>query len=324
METPTANTEMVKQLSRRFGRYAAAIVIAGAGAFAAMVFCAFVGLPILPWIFEHSDVPHFYIFTIHYFFISLLAGFAGVLSGTLSLERSKRHTGSVIIFVVGLAFYAALRMPMQGAYLGCLESLLPFTIGGSVVVVFFTFRPLAPTPGLKQKWPLAIVSMIIFAVGVVGWLNRPTQENVIRNVFGSQQCYDAFVNSQVVTAQRLLRHEGSDPRELSNYDHEAPVSVTDAQAQEIKHLLVKPSSYEWSRARKTCGINYDVLFTFRSGSRAMRVAFYLQCDILYVFDGENESAHPVNLEEDYDLIRKPLVAIVKSVFPDDPDIRKLK
>lgn len=315
---------MTAQSARRFGQYTVAFVIAVVGAFAAMIFSAFVAFSVLPWIFAHSDIPRFYVFAIQYFFMSLLAGFAGVFSGTLSLERPMRQTGSVVLLVVGLALYAVLQTLTQGAYSGCLENLLPFTIGGSVVVVIFSFWPPTPIHASKQKWSLAIIGVIIFAVSVIGWLNRPTQEDVIRNVFGSRQCFDTLVNSQVVTAQRLHLHEGSNPFELSNYDREAPVSVTAAQAQEIKHLLETPSSYEWSRARKTCVITYDVFFTFRSGPRVMRLAFNLQCNILYVFDGENESAHPVNHEEDYDLIRKPLVAIVKSVFPGDPDIQKLK
>lgn len=309
-----------------------AFVAAFAGAFAIMLcFGLFMSGFFLAFAHSHfPDVPDFYVFKIHFIVLSLLVGFAGVLAGTLRLERPHRQTGSVVLFIIGLAFYGALRMPMGGVYAGSLEclsleSLLPFAIGGSMVVGFFSFQqPASPGAVKKRRWFLTLVTLIVLAVGCVGWLNRPMQKDVIQKIFGNQECFDTFIASQQVTVQRLHWRERSDPTKLSNYDHAAPVPVTPAQAREIRHLMETPSSYTWSRARKTCGIDYDVLFTFRSGQRTTRIALYLKCDILGVFDGEDENAYPVNREEDYDLIRKPLVTIVKSIFPNDPEIQALK
>ena len=66
-----------------------------------------------------------------------------------------------------------------------------------------------------------------------------------------------------------------------------------------------------------------MLFTFRSGDRAVQVALCFNCDMLDVFDGGDDQARSVNSLPDFDPMRSTLVAIVKKIFPDDAEIQEL-
>jgi hypothetical protein len=78
------------------------------------------------------------------------------------------------------------------------------------------------------------------------------------------------------------------------------------------------------RQFKACAPNYGVLLTFRRDSSALQIALCFECDVLAIFDGSSNDPPRVNREEDFDLIRSPLVQLAQSIFPNDPDIQSLK
>jgi hypothetical protein len=149
---------------------------------------------------------------------------------------------------------------------------------------------------------------------------------VIQKVFGGQQNFDALVSSQKVIAQMLHRwdDEKADPWKLNGYILDPPILLTSAQAQQIQHLLQTPSSYKFSRTEKSCVVDYGVLFTFYSSQQTVRVALCFKCDMLGVFNGEDDNRESVNSETDFDPVHGQFVAIAKSIFPNDPTIQSLK
>ena len=181
------------------------------------------------------------------------------------------------------------------------------------------------------KWKsfiLALGILLLFAA-IYYWRTRPTQQDVIQRVFGSQQMYDAFATSTNVTAQLLhLRpdfrfNENQNPSKLNGYLIDPPILLTSVQAQQIQHLLQTPSSYLFSRAAKSCLIDYGVLIAFHSGQQTVRVALCFNCDMLGVFIGEDDNLDSES-GADFDPVHGQLVIIAKSIFPNDPNIQQLK
>ena len=180
---------------------------------------------------------------------------------------------------------------------------------------------------MKKPRLIIVLPAAILAVGVyLYFLNGRPNDEFISKVFGNRQLFDAFVASQQVSAQRLHtrdRHEIS-PDILSNYKRGPSVPVAASQSRRLKRILQRSSSYYQGSNRKACIPDYGVLFTFHSGDRAIQLALCFNCNMLDVFDGGDDKARSVNTESDFDPIRSDLVAIVKKVFPDDPEIQELE
>jgi len=180
---------------------------------------------------------------------------------------------------------------------------------------------------VKKPRLIIVLPVAILAVGVYVYiLNGPGNEELVSKAFGSRQIFDAFIASQQVTAQRLHRRDRNEisPDVLSNYKRGPSVAVPASQARRLKRVMQRSSSYYQGSNRKACIPDYGVLFTFRSGDRAVQVALCFNCNMLEVFDGGDDKARPVNSLPDFDPMRSDLVAIVKKVFPDDGEIRELE
>jgi hypothetical protein len=179
---------------------------------------------------------------------------------------------------------------------------------------------------VKKPRLIIVLPVAILAVGVYVYiLNGPANEELVSKAFGSRQIFDAFITFQQVTAQRLHSRDRNEilPDVLSNYKRGPSVPVPASQARRLKRVMQRSSSYQWS-IHKACIPDYGVLFTFRSGGRAVQVALCFNCNMLDVFDGGDDKARPVNSLPDFDPMRSDLVAIVKKVFPDDGEIQALE
>jgi len=179
---------------------------------------------------------------------------------------------------------------------------------------------------VKKPRLIIVLPVAILAVGVYVYvLNGTPNEELISKVFGNRQIFDSFVAAQQVTAQRLHWRNRNEitPDILSNYKRGPSVPVPMSQAQRLKRILQRSSSYYQGSNAKACIPDYGVLFTFRSGDRAVQVALCFNCDMLGIFDGGDDKARSVNSLPDFDPMRGRLVAIVKKVFPDDAEIQEL-
>jgi hypothetical protein len=180
---------------------------------------------------------------------------------------------------------------------------------------------------MKRHWLKIVLAIPTLAVAVYlydrGW---GAHEDIVQKVFGSQQLFDSFVGAQQVTAQRLhWRVEDKvSPNELSNYRRGQSIPVSASEAEKLKRLLQRSSSYYQGSAVKACVPDYGVLFIFRSGERTVQVALCFNCNMLRIFDGADDKARGVNTLMDFDPMRSELVAVVKKVFPDDAEIQNLE
>lgn len=156
-------------------------------------------------------------------------------------------------------------------------------------------------------------------------LSNAPHQDVAKKVFRDQETLNAFLQAQDVTAQRLYleRKPGGVHRGmLSNYRRGAVVKVSPQLAAQIRQLLKQASSYVWGRGVKMCIVDYGVLFTFEGSGSPIRVAICFECDWLGIFTNDDDT-RIINEERDIDPARRELVAIVKSIFPDDPEIQEL-
>ncbi len=121
-----------------FVRYVAAIVVAYIVSFAvffggaALVYVIFKNCP--EWMMRFAMGAQFALFA--------AVGFCGVISGTLCLEKKGRRLGSVVLSLLGLAFYAWFTLTTEGDEPGGnvwfpYVWLLPLAIGGSLGFLFF-------------------------------------------------------------------------------------------------------------------------------------------------------------------------------------------
>lgn len=176
--------------------------------------------------------------------------------------------------------------------------------------------------------------MLVLAIIVFGYfiLLRPmtayrmfhpwSHKEVIQRVFKDQEIFGVMTNSPQVTAQRLHRKSDGDQDLLSGYTRDNPVTLSADQSQQIKSLLKSPFSYRWDV--RTCMPNYGVVYNFQSGGHTVRVAFCFRCNIIGVFDGDNDTSNQVNFTSQFDPMRRPMIALSKTLFPDDKEVQVLQ
>ncbi len=168
-----------------------------------------------------------------------------------------------------------------------------------------------------------IVAALFFFPTQLYFLFYPhTQNDVVNQVFRDREVFSVIQTPQSVTAQLLhSKNGGSDT--LDGYTKDAPVGLLPQQIQAIQNLLEKPASYHWGR-RMTCIPDYGVLLNFRLQGDTVRVALCFKCNLIGVFDGNDDSAAQINHQSLVDTMRPQLVAICKEIFPNDKEIQGLK
>jgi len=191
---------------------------------------------------------------------------------------------------------------------------------------------------MKGTTILRIAVVTVLLLGVVTVLRpmavyrlfHPTsRREVVERVFKDQGVFDAMMNSPHVTAQRLRsKSDGdrilllTDRTLLTDYNREAPITLSAEQAQQIKSLLQSPSSYLWDVT--SCLPDYGVVYNFQSGGHAVHVAFCFKCNIIGVFDGDNDASNSINFTSQFNPMRGQMIALSKTLFPNDSEIQALK
>ena len=178
-----------------------------------------------------------------------------------------------------------------------------------------------------KRFTIPIIGLAILLLGYLAWLFRSQNRDAVQSIFGGSKFLNAFVTSQDVTAYRLHHRDDAPGNSdlLNHYDWSNRVSVAVAQVADLKHLLQQPSSYDWNtRYAKACILNYGVILQFQNDSSGVGVALCFDCNMLGVYDTTGTNMTRLNTEWDFDPIREQLVAAVKSIFPGDPEIQKLR
>jgi hypothetical protein len=96
-----------------------------------------------------------------------------------------------------------------------------------------------------------------------------------------------------------------------------PTTATDAQTKMLQSTLLDENNFEFGIA-KACVFEPGVRMDFIRGADKLQILICFECDSLQSF----LNGLPVG-GEDFDTGRPELVRMVKTLFPDDPGIRKL-
>ncbi len=168
---------------------------------------------------------------------------------------------------------------------------------------------------------LLVVGLLFFPKQIY-WLFFPhTKQDVIEQVFRDREIYYAISFPQQVTAQRL-HSKGSDVQKMSGYTKDEAIVLTPDEIDALKTILKPPTSYRWRISASSP--DYDILLTFHCDGRNIRMAFSFKNNMFGVFDGEDDNAQAVNTEYLFDPMRDKLVAVTKTIFPNDKDIQALQ
>jgi hypothetical protein len=177
----------------------------------------------------------------------------------------------------------------------------------------------------------AIVSLVV-TIGVHAY-----GHDLAKAVFSDRTTYERFISASDVAATRLMLEKSPDgtiagsPWQLGSYSRGESTIVPHAEAEQLRRLFTSESSFLWHsepknglRQVKSCAPNYGVLLTFRGSDGAVSIALCFECDLFGVFWSGGGKEFRVNAEEDLDVIRPQLVALVKRLFPRDATIQSLK
>jgi hypothetical protein len=167
-----------------------------------------------------------------------------------------------------------------------------------------------------------LLIVLLFFPKQIYWLFYPhSKQDVIEQVFKNREIYYAICYPQDVTAQRL-QSNGNDTGKLDGYAKDAAVTLPPEDVQQLRSLLQKSSSYRWRHSLSTP--DYDAVLNFRAQGHVVRIALSFKNNVFGVFDGEDDKDEQINTECRFDPIRDQLVAICKTVFPDDRKIQALQ
>jgi len=162
---------------------------------------------------------------------------------------------------------------------------------------------------------LGNLMMVVLLVPAAGCVS-PAEAH--KTVFGSEAAAAVVRDATTVQAYRLASPSFFE-QTLDKYEMAAgPVAVPAKQADQLKQLLLDPSSYDFSSA-KSCLPDHGVRIEFVHNNRKVDVLLCFECRILSVYDGGQSVGG-----EDFDPINSQLVAIVKQLFPKDQAIQALK
>lgn len=181
-------------------------------------------------------------------------------------------------------------------------------------------------PGILVVIALVLGAVIVLRpMAVYRFFHPPDRHEVVEKVFKDDEVFDVMMNSPQVTAQRLHRKSDTFPTYqalLSGYTRDGSMKLSNDQAQQIKTLLQSPSSYMWDV--NNCLPDYGVVYNFQSGGHAVHVAFCFECNIIGVFDGDNDASNSINFTSLFNPVRGQMVTLSKTLFPNDREIQKLK
>ena len=174
--------------------------------------------------------------------------------------------------------------------------------------------------------------LLLVAAGLAQWIVYVRNyHDVGRRIFGGAQTFSHFRSASVITAQRLHWKDPGGSMALADYTREPPVRLSEQQASELKRIFSDRSSYWldlWTTPAgqsivTTCLPHYGILFATDSVP-PVQIAICFVCDQFAVFVGEGDTAKDVNDDDRLTVMRPSLVALAKSIYPNDSQIQSLK
>ena len=191
-----------------------------------------------------------------------------------------------------------------------------------------------PPPGCRRNrrllrrpfvstWIAALALLPLFVGGLLGctannFAAPPQIDADVVELFGGEQSVGVVQSSAQVRAYRLPRETRHQPV-LADYDFdEKPLDVPAESADALQTVLLDADTYIWDR-NKSCEPSYGVRLEFISKQDAVNVLLCLECNILAVYHNGKEVGY-----QDFDDGAARILAIVKSLYPDDEEIQSLR
>lgn len=140
----------------------------------------------------------------------------------------------------------------------------------------------------------------------------------VQQMFGGKEAVGLFSRFDKAEAFRIQDSEYQ--KTIDAYTTvSGPVALDQDEGRKLANLLSDEKSYLWELS-KACGDPvYGVRIRFTRGEATLDVLFCFKCDVLLAYwNGKSVGG------EDFDPIQPHLVALMKSLFPQDDVIQKLK
>lgn len=121
-----------------------------------------------------------------------------------------------------------------------------------------------------------------------------------------------------IEAFRINMPEGKEGAAYTDWPvSSGPVVLDGAIGKELSAILLDPRSY--STAPKPCEPRPGVKVRWWSGARRVEMVFCFECATLWVYSDAGRG-----VQREFDPAGKRLVAVMKRIFPKDPQIQALK
>jgi hypothetical protein len=203
-----------------------------------------------------------------------------------------------------------------------------FSLPWLAYAAFALFRGRAAFHHLVLYSSSLILSVVVLAIAaaiglMLPWF--PVARNVPRLVFGSHERMDTLLGATEISVQRLHRikdFQGS-RKGLAGYERGAFRTLDPLQTARVQQILTDRSSYNW-RIRNLCAPTYEILLTARTQEKEVHFALCFHCGKFGVFDSADNDEKANTENQLGGAGSRMLVHMVKQLFPDDPEIQKIK
>lgn len=166
----------------------------------------------------------------------------------------------------------------------------------------------------------ALVTVATLAFAVQRQVERAASVTKAQRLFGGPRGVETLLHPEQVVAFRLGRPPGNQGGSVGIKAYPVtvgPVDVPPDAAQALAKLLLDDRSYSWD-TMKSCTPEYGVRTTFIQGDEEIEVNFCFECGRALVRrDGQTIRVH------DFDPSAQQLTALIRPLFPDDPQIQAL-
>jgi hypothetical protein len=182
----------------------------------------------------------------------------------------------------------------------------------------------APRPLLRRLLlpSIAVSAIVLVAVCFAAFaLGQRASENV-NKLFGGADGLQAVLHPEQVEAYRVAPlhklPKGDPPETIGGAGMlSGPVTVDENSARELADILRNPGTFDWDSA-KGCKFDPGVVIRFISKTTTIDVVFCFHCEELQIWRDDTRVGG-----EDFDAASHRLAAIMKRIFPEDPEIQNL-
>ena len=169
-----------------------------------------------------------------------------------------------------------------------------------------------------------VIAAVSLFVSSVFWVKRhepaPSQDARLVELFGGEEGLKTVTHPTKVEAYRLKPDPHQQPGDYAVSG--GPEPVPKDLATEVSRALVNSSSYWWEMA-KPCEPQYGIRLSFYRGQDQVDVFLCYEClELLVARNGKMTSG--LGQAQSFDFMNGRLVLAAKTLFPDDPEIQKLR